>query len=265
MRHCLAAVAVVAVLTLPALAQNGPAARATATVDLSGNWGYAVGNSFSPKGNAQDAGTPADGVPYQPWALERLKSRRTMAGPNATFATRDGAALEVTDTSDPVEQCAPHGVPRILTWPAKFKFLQTPDVVYILYEYGPYWRPVWLNRPHPAADVLDSTHWGHSIGRYEGSTFIVDTIGFNDATWLDDVGRPHTDKLHVIERYRRVDPAHLEVTLTIDDPGAYTAPFSFGPRTVVARTTDFGAALWTCSIEGNKEFFKNITNPTLTR
>ena len=85
-------------------------------------------------------------------------------------------------------------------------FLQTPDVVYILYEYGPSWRPVWLNKPHPPADELDTTLWGHSIGRYEGSdTFVVDTVGLSDKTWLDDVGRPHTDKLHVIERYRRVD------------------------------------------------------------
>jgi hypothetical protein len=61
-----------------------------------------------------------------------------------------------------------------------------------------------------------------------------------------------------------VDEGHLEVTLIIDDPGAYTAPFTFGPRTVLARTTDFGAALWTCSIENNKEFFRDIAAPTLS-
>jgi hypothetical protein len=250
--------AIFALTAWPVLAQQ------TGTyVDLSGNWGYAIGNSFSPKGGAQDAGTPADGVPYQPWALAKLKSRRTMSGPNATFETRVGPALEVTDTTDPVEQCVPHGVPRIYTWPAKFKFLQTPDVVYILYEYGPTWRPVWLNRQHP--DDPDSSFWGHSIGRYEGSdTFIVDSVGFNDKTWLDDVGRPHTDKLHVIERFRRVSRDSLEVTLTIDDPGAYTETFTFGPRTVRIRTTDFGAALWTCSIDQNKEFFKDVSGQTLT-
>jgi hypothetical protein len=138
--------------------------------------------------------------------------------------------------------------------------------VYVLYEYGPYWRPIWLNRQHPAPDVLDSTHWGHSIGRYEGrDTLVVDTVGFNDKTWLDDVGRPHTDKLHLIERYRRLDQNRLEVTLTIDDPGAYTASFTYGPRLVLARTTDFGAALWTCTIENNKEFFRENTSPTLAR
>jgi hypothetical protein len=263
-RRRAAACAALVALTLPLLAQSAQP-RPAAPVDLSGSWGYAVGNSFSPTGTAQDAGTPADGVPYQPWAVALMKSRKTMSGPNATFNTRNSATLETTDTTDPLEQCTPNGIPRILTWPAKFKFLQAPDVVYILYEYGPYWRPVWMNRQHPPADELDSTFFGHAIGRYEGNdTFIVDTVGFNDKTWLDDVGRPHTDKLHLIERYRRVDQGRLEVTLTIDDPGAYTSTFTFGPRTVLARTTDFGAALWTCTIENNKEFFKDIAAPTLT-
>jgi hypothetical protein len=231
-------------------------------VDLSGNWGYGIGSSYSPKGAAADIGTPADGVPYQPWALAKLKSRRTMSGPNATFDTRVGAKLEVTDTTDPVEQCEPHGVPRIYTWPAKFKFIQTPEAVYILYEYGPTWRSVWLNRKHP--DDPDTSYWGHSIGRYEGSdTFVVDTVGFNDKTWIDDVGRPHTDKLHVIERYRRVDKNHLQITLTIDDPGAYTASWSYGPKTVELRTTDFGAASWVCTIDQNKDFFSDVVQPTI--
>src|SRR4029434_7086067 len=117
-----------------------------------------------------------------PWALALMKSRQTMAGPNATFDSR-GNNLATRETSDPVEECVPHGTPRILTWPAKFQFLQTPDVVYILYEYGPYWRPVWLNKQHPVPDELDSTLWGHSIGHYEGTdTLGADAIGFNDET-----------------------------------------------------------------------------------
>ena len=265
MRIILSAATLTAIVTaaVAVLAQTAPPAP-DARVDLSGNWGYAIGNSFSPRGTAQDAGTPADGVPYQPWALAKMKTHRPMAGPAATFASRSGSDLNVSDESDPVEQCIPHGVPRILTWPAKFKFLQTPDVVYILYEYGPSWRPVWLNIPHPPADELDSTFWGHSTGRYEGAdTFVVDTVGLTEKTWLDDVGRPHTDKLHVIERYRRLDAGRLEVTLTIDDPGAYTAPFTYGPRVVQRRTTAFGAALWTCSIDNNKKFFNDNTTPTL--
>src|SRR2546422_11240344 len=101
------AAAVFALLTLPLFAQTAAQPKAAAPVDLSGSWGYAVGNSFSPKGTAQDAGTPADGVPYQPWALALMKSRKTMTGPNATFNTRNASTLETSDTTDPLEQCTP--------------------------------------------------------------------------------------------------------------------------------------------------------------
>src|SRR5678816_3216237 len=100
--------AVIALFFVPLLAQT--AAQQAAHVDLSGSWGYAVGNSFSPKGTAQDAGTPADGVPYQPWALALMKTRKTMSGPNATFNTRDSGTLETTNVTDPLEQCTPNGI-----------------------------------------------------------------------------------------------------------------------------------------------------------
>ncbi len=246
-------------------AQSGAAKAQPGThVDLAGNWGYMIGVSFSPKGGAMDAGTPRDGVPYQPWALEKFKSRNARAGPTATDATRVGPDLQTVSETDPLEQCDPNGVPRILTWPQKMKFVQTPDIVYIVYETGPFWRQVRLNAKHP--EDLDPSWWGHSIGWYEGSdTLVVDTIGLNDKTWLDDTGRPHTDKLHVIERYRRADRDHLEVTLTIDDPGAYTATWSYGPKTLLRRTTEFGKQLWICTAEENKGFFNNVVEPTLTK
>jgi hypothetical protein len=246
----------------PVAKAPGSDAQAAAHVDLSGTWGYGLGGSFSPKGGPGDVGTPADGVPYQPWALAKLKSVKTASGPNATFDTRAGADLKLTSTTDPVEQCDPPGVPRIYAWPSKFKFVQTPDVVYMLYEYGPTWRSVWLNRKHP--DDPDPSFWGHSIGRYEGSdTFIVDTVGFNDKTWVDEVGRPHTEKLHVIERYRRLDASTLAITITIDDPGAYTAAWTFGPKTVRARSTDFGASVWLCTVDENRKFFGDVVKPTI--
>jgi hypothetical protein len=67
---------------------------------------------------------------------------------------------------------------------------------------------------------------GYSTGRWEGDTLVVDTRGFNGKTWLDQVGKPSTERLHVIERYRRKDFGHLELTITIDDPGAYTQPWT---------------------------------------
>ena len=197
----------------------------------------------SPKGGDKDIGTPADGVPYQPWALAKMKSLKPRAGPNLTTEVRVGADLHAVEGTDPLEECEPNGVPRIHTWPTKTQFIQLPDTVYILYETGPNWRKVRLNAKHP--DDVDPSYWGHSIGWYEGKDmFVVDSVGFNDKTWIDDTGRPHTEKLHVIERYRRVDASHLDVTLTIDDPGAYTATWTYGPKTLLARTTEFGGGLW---------------------
>jgi hypothetical protein len=85
-------------------------------------------------------------------------------------------------------------------------------------------RTVYLDgRGHPKDPNPD---WmGHSIGHWEGDTLVVDTIGFNDKSWLDNVGHPHTERLHVTERIRRPDFGHLEIEFTIDDPGAYSKPW----------------------------------------
>ena len=79
-------------------------------------------------------------------------------------------------------------------------------------------------RKHP--DDLDSTWLGHSIGRWEGDTLVIDTVGYNDKWWFDRRGHPHTEQLHTIERWTRKDMGHLENVVTIDDPGAYTKPFT---------------------------------------
>ena len=84
-------------------------------------------------------------------------------------------------------------------------------------------------RPHPAD--LQPTWMGHSIGKWDGDTFVVDTVGISDVNWLDRMGHPHSDKLHLIERFRRVDDKTLQLNLTIDDPIAYTKTWDATPRT----------------------------------
>ena len=79
-------------------------------------------------------------------------------------------------------------------------------------------------REHPKD--LEQTYMGHSIGRYEGDTLVIDTIGFNDKTWLDPMGLPHSDALHVVERISRTDHDTLQVDYTLDDPKAYTKPWT---------------------------------------
>jgi len=99
-----------------------------------------------------------------------------------------------------------------------------------VYEGGAHmWRIIYMDgREHPKGDRLNPTYLGHSIGHWEGDTLVVDVVGFNDRTWLDAAGHPHTEQLHVVERYTRLDANTLHYEATIDDPGAYTKPWTVG-------------------------------------
>jgi len=107
--------------------------------------------------------------------------------------------------------------------PLLYKFVQTPTLLIQLAEDPPNFRQIFLNGNHPKDP--DPSWKGHSIGKWEGDTLVVDSIGFNDKSWLTD-GLPHTEKLHVIERYRRPDLAHLVIDVTIEDPDTLTKPWN---------------------------------------
>lgn len=148
-------------------------------------------------------------VPFQSWA-------------KAKFQENSGKQSE-TD-----RRCLPPGVPRIMFQARPFEIVQTTGRILFLYEGGAHvWRQVWMDgRAHPKDPNPD---WlGHSIGHWDGGTLVVDTVGFNDRTWLDDAGHPHTEQLHVIERYTRSGPAAMKYEVVIDDPGAYTRSWASG-------------------------------------
>lgn len=172
-------------------APAGPAPRAAdGKPDLSGVW--LPGPDLEP-----------EAPPYQPWAAEVAKKN----------ASRPG--------DDPRAQCLPSGVARTSGLDLA-KFVQTPRLLVILVEGSvPGVRQVFLDgRAHPADP--SPTWLGHSIGTWDHDTLVVDSIGFNDKGWLDVNGRPQTERLHIIERYHRRELGHLDVEITIDDPGAYT-------------------------------------------
>ena len=131
-------------------------------------------------------------------------------------------------TEDPVAWCLPMGVIRYTPYP--FRFIQNytdkkPTHMYILYETMRTFRQVFMDgRKHPAE--LDPTWFGHSIGWYEKDTLVIDTVGLNDKFWFDNRGLPHTERLHTIERWTRIDLGHLATEVLIDDPGAFSRPFS---------------------------------------
>ena len=128
-------------------------------------------------------------------------------------------------TADPDANCTLSGVPRLDLGPKPFKILQSPDEVVILYQAYTTYRQVFTDgRPLP---IDPQPSWlGYSVGKWDGDTLVVDTIGFNDLTWLDNAGTPHSESLHVTERFHRRDKEHLDIQITIDDPTTFRHPFT---------------------------------------
>lgn len=151
---------------------------------------------------------PGD-VPMQPWAEALYKERLT----------------GIHSREEPDANCLPQGVPKIDAAPAPWKIVPTPRFIVIVYEAFNLWRQIFMDGREVAPDV-NPTWMGYSVGKWDGDTLVVDTKGFNGKAWLDQLGRPSTDALHVIERFRRKDFGHIDLQITIDDAKAYTRPWT---------------------------------------
>lgn len=156
---------------------------------------------------------PMDGSdpPWQPWNKQ-------------AFEERAAAEAAGTPLYDPTAACLPSGYPRLIAAPYPVEIIQTPDTVVFLYETQHLFRIVYLNQEHPAQP--EPTHMGHSVGHYEGDTLVVHSTGFVDYTQIDEQGSKHTDAMEVTERIRKLEDGSLEVLFTIDDPGAFTQPWT---------------------------------------
>jgi hypothetical protein len=175
-----------------------------APVDLSGVWLFQ---------KQQDTFSPTE-PPMQPWAYAKYNSAKPGYGPHAN-----------ADSQDPIQSCLPPGMPRILLTPFPVQIVQTRDEVIMLFEYDHLVRHIDLNRPVYPKN-LAPTWMGDSIGKWKGNTLEVETTSLIESSWLDQVGHPHSDALHIIERIRRPDRDTLVDDITIDDPKAYTKPWS---------------------------------------
>ena len=126
---------------------------------------------------------------------------------------------------DPTGFCLPPGIPRMLHSPMPMLVMQTPGYITMLFEYQRIWRIIYTDgRPHHP-DVTDS-FMGDSIGKWEGDTLVVDTVGFNDRTWLDTAGHQHSTGMRVIERLTRTGPETLSYEITVEDPAMYSRPWT---------------------------------------
>ena len=155
--------------------------------------------------------------PMTPWALEKFKAAKPNVGLHP---------VTLAETNDPVAQCFPPGVPKIyLVRGAPFEIIQAPGRVMMYFEYDHFVREIFTDGRQHTPDV-NPTYMGESIGKWEAGTLVVDTVGFNDKTWLDYAGHPHSDQLHVVERIRRANHDTLVDDITIEDPKAYTKPWT---------------------------------------
>ena len=184
---------------------------AASTPDLSGLWTRLRDPSHSPIN--LDFGKSIS--PMTPWAEAKFKAA------NSVYRSSSPSTV----LSDPIFSCYPPGVPRIYLLNFPVQIVQTPGQVIMLFEYDHFVRHIYTDRQNHPRD-MKPTWMGDSIGKWEGDTLVVDTVGLNDKSWLDQVGHPHSDALHIVERLRRIDHETLQDDLTIDDPKAYKAPWT---------------------------------------
>ena len=158
--------------------------------------------------SSNDRPAGRDAAPYQPWAAQKVLEAFNRRG-----------------IDDPTGFCLPPGLPRATTLALfPYQIVQTPKLVAILYEYMNIFRIIPLNEKHP--DDLFPTYMGNSVGRWEGDTLVVDVTGFNDKTWLSGTGTFHSDKLHIVERFTRVDKDQMNYEAVIEDPEVLTRPWT---------------------------------------
>ena len=125
----------------------------------------------------------------------------------------------------PSQECLPHSIPDSMLPGVMFKIVQSADETIILFEEFNHFRQIFTDGRALPVDPQPAW-WGYSIGRWDGNTFVVTTSGFNDRSWLDDTGHPHSEALKTTERFRRIDFGHMEMQVTLEDPDTYLAPFT---------------------------------------
>ena len=186
-------------------AQTGPAPPR----DLTGIWD-AGGAGIAPRGSPTS--------PLTAWGQKKVSTYKPGDGPRAAL---------IGEINDPLSSmCDPAGFPRLLLFELRpFQVVHTPNQVLMLYMFEKRFRVIWTDGRTLPKDP-DPRWYGYSIGRWEDDyTFVVETIGMDEKTWLDNAGNPHSNDMRVEERYRRVNQGTMELTVTVDDPTAYAKPW----------------------------------------
>ena len=227
---------------------TAPAPRAGGKPDLSGIW-MAEDNRPCPAGGCLDMRVGQEffnigwsvkgGLPFQPWAETLTKER-----------TRESRL------HDPISRCLPGGIVRLHTQPLMRKVVQTPALITILNEANVWYRQIMTDgRPLPV-DPLPTWN-GYSVGKWEGDTLVVVSNGFRDDLWLDANGSPMTAEAQITERFRRPNFGTLEIAVTVDDPKAYTRPWTVALKQSIVVDSDLLDAV----CQENEKDVKHLVGP----
>jgi hypothetical protein len=166
-------------------------------------------------------------------------------------------------TNDPMPGCDPQGFPRIVLHNFRTsRIIQTPENVVILYEFNKKWRTIWTDGRPKGSPPPEARFWGYSVGRWvDDYTFVADSNGFDDRTWLDNAGRPHSDAMHVREEYKRTDRDHVVLTIVVDDPKFYTKPWTALILPLRLQSPKFDIREMECSPSETALYNKLFANP----
>jgi len=209
--------------------------------DLSGIW-----TNFPPEHTRsfQNSALIGELPPMTPWAMERYEQAKP------TFGSR---SVPVLETNDPVYDCFRPGTPRIYMHPFPMEIIQTPGRVLMLFEYDHAVRQIYTDGRGHRTDLAPM--WmGDSTGHWEGETLVVETVNFNDKTWVDRQGVPHSEQLRVLERMWLDDEGNLRIDITIEDPIAFTESWSAERR---YRPVDWDIEEFSCMDNVNFEAFED--------
>jgi hypothetical protein len=162
-----------------------------------------------------------------PWEIATdIKALKTADG-KAPPLTAEGKKMQAENLKgkDPIQQCLPPGLPRIyLQKGYAFNVVLGEEAGGFFHEWNRQPRPVWIGNEH--FENIGPTYFGQTVAKWEGDTLVMDTNGFNDVTWLDNSGLPHSDELHIVERVRLKDANTLESRMTLTDPKVFSQPWT---------------------------------------
>jgi len=216
--------------------------------DLSGIWMQYPRDNV-PGALGMDAVNEKFRPPLTAWGQAKFDAAFPLTGPRAVPGKEN----------DPILRCDPTGPPRLLTLPNPFEIVQIPGRVLMLFEEYHVWRTIWTDGRALPKDP-DPSWMGYSVGKWEGDTFVVDTIGFNDKIWADPYGDPRSEQMHLSERYRRLNHDTLEMAVTIDDPKAYTKTWVSPPKLhKLEPSWEFGE--WFCVVDETKTYDDDVRKP----